>query len=427
MDPVVATAGGRSSPGPADRLLRRPFHLLAKPTGPICNLACDYCYFLSKESLYPGDRFRMSEQVLSSYVSGLLQAHPDGPVAVAWQGGEPTLMGIDFFRRAIDLVDQHRRPAQQVEYSIQTNATLLTDEWCELFAQHRFLVGISTDGPPELHDRFRVDKHGAATSSKVLAGLERLVRHGVDVNVLCTVHRGNQDHPLDVYRYFRDDLDLRFIQFIPVVEWDCVGDGAGMDGRGRATERSVEPQAWGRFLNAVFDEWVVADVGEVFVSMFDSALGSWLGLGSSMCIFAESCGASLAVVHNGDVYSCDHFVDPDHRLGNLTESDLGVLVGSPRQAEFGHAKSVLPLRCRGCEVRFACHGECPKNRYGPGSGDDAGLNYLCAGYYSFFSHIDGPMRTMVELVRSGRSAADICEALDHARPRGQYGSSELGR
>jgi uncharacterized protein len=383
----------------------RPFHLLAKPTGPICNLDCEYCFFLTKEALYPGDRFRMNDDVLATYIRQLLESQPDGEVNVAWQGGEPTLMGLDFFRRAVALAEDHRRPGQQLLHTIQTNGTLLTDDWGRFLAEHRFLVGLSIDGPPELHDRYRVDKKGRPSSERVLAGLAHLQAHAVDVNVLCTVNAANQHQPLDVYRYFRDELGLRHIQFIPIVERE---NDTGFQEGDTVTDRSVDPVAWGAFLSAVFDEWVRRDVGEVFVQMFDAALASWLDLPSSMCIFRPTCGDALALEHNGDVYSCDHFVEPAHLLGNIVETQMVELVASPQQRAFGRAKlDRLPQYCRDCEVRFACHGECPKNRFTLTPDGEAGLNYLCAGYRSFFNHVDGPMKLMAGLVREGRYADEI--------------------
>lgn len=387
----------------------RPFHLLAKPTGPICNLDCEYCFFLSKEALYPGDRFRMTDGVLEAYIRQLLESQPDGEVNVAWQGGEPTLMGLDFFRSAVALAERLRRPGQQLLHTIQTNGTLLTDEWGEFLAEHRFLVGLSIDGPPEMHDHYRVDKKGRPSSERVMRGLGHLRDHAVDVNVLCTVNAANQDHPLEVYRYFRDDLGMRHMQFIPIVERD---NDTGFQEGDTVTDRSVDPTAWGTFLMAVFDEWVRRDVGEVFVQMFDAALASWLDLPSSMCIFRTTCGDALALEHNGDLYSCDHFVEPAHLLGNITETQMVELVASPKQRAFGQVKlDSLPTYCRDCEVRFACNGECPKNRFTSTPDGEPGLNYLCAGYRAFFNHVDGPMRVMADFVRAGRYADEIMPLL----------------
>jgi uncharacterized protein len=390
--------------------------VLAKPTGPICNLDCEYCFFLSKEALYPGDRFRMSDDVLERYVAQLLESQLAPDVTIAWQGGEPTLMGVDFFRRAVELAEEHRRPGQRLHHTIQTNATLLTDEWCELLAEHRFLVGVSIDGPPELHDVYRVDKRGNPTFEKVRRGWDLLRSHGVDANVLCTVNAANQAHPLDVYRFLRDELGARHVQLIPIVERD---NDTGFQEGDAVTERSVAPDAWGRFLIAVFDEWLVHDVGTVFVQMFDAALASWVGVGAAMCIFAETCGDAVALEHNGDLYSCDHFVEPRHLLGNIAETHMVELLASPQQRAFGAAKrDTLPRQCRECDVRFACQGECPKNRFTLTPDGEAGLNYLCEGYLAFFHHVDGPMRLMADLLRRGRSADEVMGILARA-PRNE--------
>ena len=403
---------------PADRPPTAPpyFHVLAKPTGPICNLDCEYCFFLSKEALYPGDRFRMSDDLLEVYVRQLLESQLAPEVTIAWQGGEPTLMGVDFFRRAVELAEELRRPGQQLHHTIQTNGTLLTDEWCELLAEHRFLVGISIDGPAPLHDTYRLDKRGNPTFEKVLRGWELLRRHDVDANILCTVNAANQDHPLDVYRFFRDDLGARHVQLIPIVERD---NDTGFQEGDKVTARSVAPEAWGRFLIAVFDEWLKHDVGTVFVQMFDAALASWVGAGATMCIFSETCGNAVALEHNGDLYSCDHFVEPKYLLGNILETHMVELISSPQQRAFGDAKrDTLPRYCRDCDVRFACHGECPKNRFTLTPDGEPGLNYLCAGYLEFFHHVDGPMRLMADLLRRGRYADEVMTLLANA-PRNE--------
>ena len=402
----------------------RAFHLLAKPTGAVCNLDCQYCFFLSKEMLYPGSRFRMADDLLELYIRQLLEAHRgEEEVTVAWQGGEPTLMGLDFFARSVELVEQYRRPDQRVLHTMQTNGTKLDDAWCALFKQHNFLIGLSVDGPKEIHDTYRVNKGGAGSFDQVMRGWEVLRRHNVDVNILCTVHAANADRPVEVYRFFRDELKTEFVQLIPIVErateetLPLANQGwSERPGGGRSlytqhghlvTGRSVHPEQYGRFLIGIFEEWVRRDVGKVFVQMFDVALGSWVGM-HSLCIFAPTCGHALALEHNGDLYSCDHFVEPDFLLGNIRDTHMIELVASPRQRQFGQDKQdTLPRYCRECEVKFACHGGCPKDRFIATPDGEAGLNYLCAGYKEFFRHIDRPMRMMADLIRRGRFADEI--------------------
>jgi len=384
---------------------RRAFHLLVKPTGAICNLDCRYCFFLSKESLYPGSRFRMADSLLETYVRQLIEAQPGPEVTVAWQGGEPTLMGLEFFRRSVQYVEKHRRPGTRIVHTIQTNGTLIDNEWCAFFREHDFLVGISIDGPRELHDAYRVDKGGKPTFDAVMRGLRALRDGGVAYNVLTTVHRANEGRPLGVYRFLRDEAGAQFIQFIPIVEQTDERAGTW---EGTVSERSAGSEAWGRFLIAVFDEWVRRDVGSVFVQMFDAALASWAGEPAALCIFAETCGDAMALEHNGDVYSCDHFVEPAHLLGNIERERLIELVASEKQRAFGEAKrDTLPRYCRECDVRFACHGECPKNRFIRTPDGEAGLNYLCAGYKAFFHHVDEPMRFMAGELRAGRAPSNV--------------------
>ena len=352
------------------------YHVLAKPTGPICNLDCEYCFFLSKEMLYPGDRFRMADDMLETYLRQLLESHLTPDVTVAWQGGEPTMMGLDFFRRSVELVDELKKPEQRIHYTIQTNGVLVDADWAAFFKEHDVLVGLSVDGPRELHDLYRVDKRGLGSFDRVMAGHEHLRAAEVDVNILCTVHAGNQDHPLDVYRFFRDEMGAQFMQFIPVVErttetllpvanigWSTsrkeqrplyVQEGNCV------TERTVAPEAFGRFLATIFDEWSGSDIGEVYVQHFDTALANWYGEPAGVCVFSETCGAAVALEHNGDVYSCDHYVEPDYLLGNINDTPLGDMVRSERQLQFGRDKrDTLPEYCRSCDVRFACHGGCP--------------------------------------------------------------------
>jgi uncharacterized protein len=422
---------------------RTAFHLLSKPTGATCNLDCKYCFFLSKEMLYPGDRFRMSDQMLETYIRQLLEAQPSDEVSVAWQGGEPTLMGLDFFKRSIEYVEKYRKPGQGILYTMQTNGTLLNDEWCTFFKQHNFLVGLSVDGPKKMHDVYRVNKGGAGSFDQVMRGWDLLRKHEVDINILCTIHAANADHPIEVYRFFRDQLQTKFMQFIPIVErttedflplanlgW---GDRPGSDRPlytqrgGLVTERSVGAAQFGRFLIAIFEEWVHRDVGNVFVQTFDVALGSWLGQ-HNLCIFSPTCGSALALEHNGDLYSCDHYVEPNYRLGNIRETPMRELVDTEKQRAFGqHKLSTLPKYCRECEVLFACYGECPRNRFIMTPDGEPGLNYLCAGYKAFFNHIEPAMKTMAGLLRQGRSAEEIMRM--HSSPDARHGTAgtKVGR
>lgn len=392
-------------------MLTANFHVLAKPTGAICNLDCKYCFFLSKEEFYPDSKFRMTDALLDSFIRQQLEAQGE-QATIAWQGGEPTLMGLKFFRRAVELTKIHRRPGQQVQHTLQTNGTLIDAEWCAFLHEQNFLVGLSIDGPREMHDAYRVDKRGRPTFDKVANAARLMQQYGVEFNVLCTVHASNAERPLEVYRYFRDELGARYIQFIPIVERVNTDGRTLLQEGSEVTGRSVTAEGWGHFLNTVFDEWVRRDVGTVFVQMFDAALASWVGAPPALCIFSETCGDAVALEHNGDVYSCDHFVEPGYLLGNIGDAPLVDLVTSPRQREFGRAKrDTLPKYCRECPVRFACHGECPKNRFITTPDGEPGLNYLCAGYKAFFDHIDRPMRVMSDLLRRGRYADEAMAML----------------
>jgi uncharacterized protein len=384
------------------------FHLLAKPTGAICNLDCQYCFFLAKEQLYPGSKFRMTDDLLETYIQQLLNAHRTPEVTVAWQGGEPTLMGLEFFRHAVNLVEHYKKPGQIVSHTLQTNGTRLDDEWGRFFKQHNFLIGLSIDGSQPLHDAYRVDKQGQGSFDRVMQGWKILQKHNVDLNILCTVNAANGDYPLEVYRFFRDKLKARHIQFIPIVE-RMAEDGSSLVQKGdRVTERSVKPEQFGQFLITIFDEWVRRDVGTVFIQHFDAALANWVGVTPGVCIFAKTCGQALALEHNGDLYCCDHFVEPDYKLGNIQETPMLELVASEKQRQFGQAKhDSLPQYCRQCEVRFACNGGCPKNRFTTTPDGKSGLNYLCAGYRAFFNHIAQPMQMMTGLLRQGRYADEV--------------------
>jgi uncharacterized protein len=390
------------------------FHLLAKPSGSACNLDCAYCFFLDKEVLYPGSKFRMNDTLLEQYIHQTIEAHQEQVVNIAWQGGEPTLMGLDFFRRALVLAEKYRRPGMSFLHTMQTNGTLLDDEWGAFFKENNFLIGISLDGPRDLHDAYRVDKGGRPTFDRVMRGVRLLQKHGVEFNVLTTVNRINGDHPLEVYRFLRDEVGADWVQFIPVVE-RINADGQTIYQEGdRVSDRSVLPDQFGCFLIAIYDEWVRHDVGRVFVQTFEAALRNWLGMESSgMCVFNETCGTGLAIEHNGDLYSCDHFVEPKFLLGNIESTHMLEMVASPQQMKFGQDKrDALPDFCRKCDVRFACHGECPKNRFLVTPDGEPGLNYLCAGFKQFFHHVDFPMKLMAGLIRRGREAKEVIAILD---------------
>jgi uncharacterized protein len=387
------------------------FHLMAKPCGPQCNLACGYCFYLPKIDLYPGSRFRMPDDVLEAYIKQTIEAHLVPEVTFAWQGGEPTISGLAFFNKALELQRKYCKPGMVIHNTIQTNGILLDHKWCDFFRKNNFLIGISIDGPRELHDAFRTDKSGKGTFDRVMHGLTLLKEHGVEYNILCTVNSTNGDQPLEVYRFFRDEIGARFIQFIPVVARD--------EKNGEVTSWSVRPAQYGRFLADVFDEWVRHDVANVYVQHFDTALANWYGEPHGICVFSPTCGQAMVIEHNGDIYSCDHFVDRDHLLGNIMTSPVWELVNSPRQRKFGRDKQDdLPGFCRKCHFLFACHGECPKNRFTMTPDNEPGLNYLCEGYKLFFEHISEPMKFMVQELRAGRAPANVMKVLKEIPSQG---------
>ena len=414
LAPTLATSPTGAPPG---------FHLLAKPSGSTCNLDCTYCFFLSKEALYPNDKQRMSDTTLETYIRQLLESHRTPQVTVAWQGGEPTLMGLEFFRRSVALVEQYRRPGQTVQHTFQTNGILLDDEWCAFFKEHNVLVGLSVDGPRELHDTYRKDRGQRGTFDKVMAGWRALVRHDVEFNVLCTVNAANQHHGRAVYRFFRDELGAKWIQFIPIVERATPETIAianqGWSERpgqkrllyeqtgGLVTRRTVGGRQFGQFLVVVFEEWVRHVIGQVYVQMFDVTLEAYFG-SHRLCIHAPTCGYGPALESNGDLYSCDHFVEPRYRLGNIHETHMLALVASPEQRKFGDGKrDTLTKQCQRCEVRALCNGGCPKDRFVPSRDDEPGQNYLCAGLELFFTHTAPAMRTMAQLIQQGRYPAEV--------------------
>jgi uncharacterized protein len=407
---------------PEEEPSKRPFHLMTKPIGPICNLDCEYCFYLEKEKLYPGsENFKMRDDVLETYIQRYIASQATPEVTFAWQGGEPTLLGVAYFRRVVELQQKHAG-GKKISNTIQTNGTLLDDEWCAFLTQHGFLVGISVDGPAHLHDAYRVDKKQRPTFERVMRGLDLLKKHGTEFNTLTVVNARNSKHPLEVYRFLKE-IGSSFIQFIPLVErkadaaahaqnLDLAAPTDGEFSKSPVTPWSVQAAQYGEFLCAIFDEWVRQDVGRHFVQIFDVALGNWVGGGSGLCVFSENCGSALAIEHNGDLYSCDHYVYPQYRLGNLMNQSLGEMVQSPQQIQFGKNKSAtLPRYCRECEVRFACHGECPKHRFIRTPDGEPGLNYLCAAYKRFFNHADPYMKTMGELLRRRVAPAQIMDIL----------------
>jgi uncharacterized protein len=388
----------------------KAFHIMAKPTGSACNLNCAYCFFLKKEKLYPGSNFRMSDEVHEAYIKQLFEAHQVPQVTVAWQGGEPTLMGLDFFRRSVELQKKYAKPNTRIENTFQTNGILLNDEWCRFFHENNFLIGLSMDGPKKLHDFYRKDKGGHGTFDRVMKAARLLQKHKVEFNILCTVNSKNADYPLEVYCFFRDELGAHYIQFIPIVERD---NESGFQEGNKVTDRTVRPNQWGRFLIEIFDEWVRRDVGQTFVLNFDGALAGWLGRAGTVCIFGPTCGLGMALEHNGDLYSCDHFVEPNYFLGNILKTPMTYLMASEKQRKFGRdKKDTLPRYCRECEVLFVCNGECPKNRFIETPEGEAGLNYLCEGYRAFFKHADKPMRIMADLIRRGRLAEEVMKVIE---------------
>ena len=414
----------------------RPFQVMTKPNGPRCNLDCTYCYYLEKERLYPDTKkFRMPDDVLESYVRDYIatQIATGAPeIWFSWQGGEPTMLGVEFFRRAVALQEKYRPADKAIRNALQTNGTLLDEEWARFLKERGFLVGLSIDGPRDLHDRYRIDRNERPTFDRVMAAVDLLDTHGVAFNALTVVHRQNARKPREVYRFLKG-IGVEFMQFIPIVERSA--DGATLAGAPqidedgaayRVTPWSVLPKDYGTFLCRVFDEWVKADVGRVFVQFFDVQLGLWAGGPSSLCWFAETCGQGLAMEHNGDLYACDHYVYPEYRLGNIMETPIGTLAASPVQAKFGDDKrDTLPRFCRECDYRFACNGGCPKHRFLTTPDGEPGLNYFCESYKGFFAHAAPYLRTMADLLNSGRPPAGIMDV--SRRHRMGAAKPEIGR
>ncbi|AKJ64492.1 anaerobic sulfatase maturase [Kiritimatiella glycovorans] len=418
----------------------RSFHVLVKPIGPVCNMACRYCYYLEKRALYgEAHDYRMADDVLESFVRQYIAAQEVDEVEFGWQGGEPTLLGIDFFRRVVELQRKYA-DGKRVHNSLQTNGTLLNDEWAAFLKENDFLVGLSVDGPSDLHDYYRVDRAGNPAFDKVMAGLEALRKRDVEFNTLTCVNRLTSEHPLKVYRFLKQ-IGARHMQFIPLVERKADAQareigleldvpppvGEWEDGESPVTSWSVRPQAYGKFLTAIFDEWVRHDVGRFFVNVFDSSLANWAGFPGGVCVFRKTCGKALVLEHNGDLYSCDHYVYPEYLLGNITERSMVEMVESPRQKAFGDAKyEALPEQCLRCPWRFACNGECPKQRFLHAADGEAGLCYLCEGLQAFFAHIDPYMQEMTRLIQTNRPASEIMDVIAQ-RERGASAWRDVGR
>lgn len=416
-------SGNSDKPRLAQRT-EQGIHAVAKPIGPLCNLECDYCFYLEKQALYgAGEAYRMTDEVLSAFIVNYITSQPTPLVEFVWQGGEPTLLGLDFFKRLVELQRPFSR-RKSIVNSLQTNGTLLTDAWCTFLRKNGFMVGISIDGPQEIHDRHRRDPKGKGSFHRVMRGLRLLQTHGVEYNVLASVARETARQPLEVYNFLKGE-GVKFIQFAPIVERlaDASSSRLGLrlagpawsdrgETRSQVTSWSVIPEEYGDFLIAIYEEWVRNDVGKVFVMNFEWALNAWIGNPSPVCIHAQQCGLSVAVEHNGDVYACDHCVYPQYRLGNVLRDRLSDLVLKSRKSGFGVSKETsLPQRCRECEVLKACQGGCPKHRFAKTHDGLPGLHYLCEGYKKFFLHIRKYLKVMTSLLEHGLPASYVMEAV----------------
>ena len=395
----------------------KPLYVMLKPAGAHCNLACKYCYYLEKNKLYPtAQRHLMSDEMLEQFTREYIEAQTMSQVLFTWHGGEPLLRSIDFYRKALSL-QQKYAGGRRIDNVIQTNGTLLTDEWCEFFAQNHWLVGISIDGPQPDHDHYRLTAAGKPSWQKVMQGIKLLKKHGVEWNAMAVVNAYNVNHPLEFYRFFKEN-GCQFLQFTPIVERLTRHE----DGRTLASladkdeislsEASVAPEQWGYFLCAIFDEWVRKDVGKIFVEIFDCTLANWMGVSPGICAYSKECGHAGVMEHNGDVYSCDHFVFPEYKLGNIRDHSLIDMLYGEQQQEFSRLKhSSLPRQCKECDMEFACHGECPKNRFMKDKYGDSGLNYLCPGYYHYYQHVAPYMDYMKQELMAQRPPSNIMKVV----------------
>ena len=399
-------------------LKKHAFNIMLKPIGPVCNLDCTYCYYLEKKQLYPYARgFRINDDILEIFIKEYIESQPVPIVTFVWQGGEPTLLGIDFFRKALDMQKKHAR-GKRIENVLQTNGTLLTEAFCEFLGRNDFLVGLSIDGPRELHDRYRLSLKGEPSWEKVMNGLKLLHKYKVEFNTLTVVNDVNSRKPLEVYRFLKD-IGSQFMQFIPIAERYAANPGEEdvhlvhheFPGEAQVTSWSVKPARYGQFLISIFDEWVREDVGRYYVQLFDVTLANWAGEKTpGLCVFSETCGDAAVMEHNGDVYACDHFVYHDHFLGNIKDHGLAQLMYGAKQTAFGlQKKEKLPRQCRECEYVFACHGECPKHRFATTPDGEPGLNYLCGAYKMFFAHVKPYMDYMVEQLRANQAPANVMQ------------------
>ena len=394
----------------------RPLYVMLKPIGSRCNLACDYCYYLEKAHLYPEQgQQTLTDDLLEEFVKQYIGSQTQREVLFTWHGGEPLMRPLDFYKRAIKL-QQRYAEGRIISNCIQTNGTLLTDEWCAFFKREGWLVGVSIDGPQEFHDEYRRNRTGLPSFHRVMQGIRLLNKHGVEWNAMAVVNDFNADHPLEFYNFFKS-IGCQYLQFTPIVERVC----PHKDGRHLAnikdtstdlplTDFSVSPEQWGNFLCTIFDEWVRKDVGRMFVQIFDATLCNWVGHEPGVCTMARTCGHAAVMEYNGDVYSCDHFVFPEFKLGNIKDTTLTTMLYSARQAEFGAMKTNdLPKQCKQCDFLFACNGECPKNRFMRTPDGEPGLNYLCRGYYQYFRHVAPYMDFMKHELAAGRPPAGIME------------------
>lgn len=395
----------------------KPLYVMLKPAGAHCNLACKYCYYLEKNNLYQNShRHLMSDEMLEQFTREYIEAQTMPQVLFTWHGGEPLMRSIDFYRKALALQKKNAH-GKQIDNVIQTNGTLLTDEWCEFFAKNHWLVGISIDGPQEYHDHYRVTPAGKPSWEKVMQGIQLLKKHRVEWNAMAVVNAYNAEHPLEFYHFFRDN-GCQYLQFTPIVERLTEHE----DGRTLASladdreiplaDASVTPQQWGNFLCTIFDDWVRHDVGKTFVEIFDCTLANWMGVLPGICAYSKECGHAGVMEHNGDVYSCDHFVFPEYKLGNIRDQSLIDMLYGEKQQAFSRLKHTsLPRQCKECDMEFACHGECPKNRFEKDKYGEPGLNYLCQGYYQYYTHVAPYMDFMKRELLAQRPPANIMNIL----------------